>query len=127
MKVDGHISIQRTYFDGFIDNRGALGTDVPLDLQGHLEAKFDLVDNFYRNATRSTYVTYLQSLAMDGSFKEDKDQVKLPGDIYFKAKETGQDIPLKKILTSSSNIITLIIIISITVIVCTFFWRKKKL
>jgi hypothetical protein len=129
MKVDGHISIKRTYFDGFINARGGLSTGVPLDLQGHLETRFDLVDNFeqpYRNATRSTYVTYLQSLAMDGSFKEDKEQVKLPGDIYFKAKETGQNIPLKKILNSPSNIITLIILISITVTVSTFIWRKKK-
>jgi len=130
MKVDGHMTTEHTYFDGFVNVRGGLNTGVLLDLQGHLETKFDLVDNFdqpYHNATRATYITYLQSLAIDRSFKEDKDQVKLPGDIYFKAKETGQDIPMKKILNSSSNIITLIIIISITVTVSTFIWRKKKL
>jgi hypothetical protein len=130
MKVDGHITIKNTYFGGFLNARGGLNMGVPLDLLGHLETKFDLADKFdkpYRNTTRTTYITYLQTLSMDGSFKEDKDRLNLPGDIYFKAKETGHGVPLKQVLTSSTNIIALIVLISMIIIASKFFWRKKKL
>jgi hypothetical protein len=130
MKVDGHILNKHTYLYGFVNERGRLHMGVALDLQGHLETKFDLVDKFdqhYRNATRTTYITYLQALAMNGTFDEDKDRLNLPGDIYFKAKERGQEIPLEKILSSPGNIITLMILIPIIIITSIFIWRKKNL
>jgi len=129
LKVDGHIIIKNADFDGFLNERGRINSGVPLDLQGHLEAKFELVDKFYRhysNGTRPSYLSYLKTLAMNGTFNEDKDRINLPGDIYFKAKEAGDDVQLKNVLTSSTNIFALIILIPIVIIAGRFIWIRKK-
>ncbi len=130
IKVDGHVTIKDAYLNGFLNIRSALGTGDPLDLRGQLETKLDLVDNFdqpYRNTTSTKYVTYLQMLAMDGTSQEDKDQPRLPGDIYYKAKQRGEDLHLKKILTSPSNIIMVISLTAATIIVSNVIWRRKYL
>jgi len=130
MKADGHIMISNTDFDGFINERGRVTTGIALDLKGHLDTKFAFVDKFdlpYRNSTRTTYMTYLKALSMNGTFTEDKDRLNLPGDIFYKAKGTEQDINLKKVLTAPSNIVILIILIPIVIIIGEIIWRKKKL
>ncbi|HKX20366.1 MAG TPA: hypothetical protein VJM74_01710, partial [Nitrososphaeraceae archaeon] len=130
MKVDGHIIIKNTYLDGFVNERGGLNSGVPLDLVGHLKTKFDLVDKFYqpyRNSTRTTSITYLQNLDMDGNFGNNKHRLNLPGDIYFVAEERGQVIPLNKILTSSANIILVLVLISTAVVASKIIWNKKML
>lgn len=127
IKVNGNISIENA-FPGTSALRGPI--DLQGDLHGTLQAKFGFVDNYnqpYRNATKTQYVTYLETLKTDGGFGKQKEHLKLPADIYFKAKEIGQDIPLKKILTSSTNIITLIVLISVIIMASKFFWRKIKL
>jgi hypothetical protein len=128
MSVDGSIRIKHAYLSGFINERGRLDLGPPVDFRGNLETKLELVDNFnqpYRNTTSSTSVTYLQTLVEDGTFSQDKDDPKLPGDIYFGAKQRGQEIPLEKILTSPSNIITVIGLITVTIIVSKVIWRRK--
>ena len=46
-----------------------LETGYPLNFQGKLKTKLDFVDRYnepYRNATEIKYITYLQSITMDG-------------------------------------------------------------
>jgi hypothetical protein len=128
MSVDGSIRIKHAYLSGFINERGRLDLGPPVDFRGNLETKLELIDNFnqpYGNTTSSTSVTYLQSLLVNGTFSQDNDDPKLPGDIYFAAKQRGQEIPLEKILTSPSNIITVISLITVTVIVSKAIWHRK--
>ena len=54
---------------------------------------------------------------MDGSIDQPKELFKLPGDIPSKAKEQGKDIPLKNIMSSSTNILILTASIIIAIIV----------
>jgi hypothetical protein len=128
MSVDGSIRIKHAYLSEFINERGRLDLGPPVDFRGNLETKLELVDNFnqpYRNTTSSTSVTYLQTPVVDGTFSQDSDDPKLPGDIHFGAKQRGQEIPLEKIITSPSNIITVISLITVTVMVSKVIWRRK--
>lgn len=129
MKIDGHTSIKRAAFDGFLNLRGGMNTGEPLDLDGHFESKFefaDTLDQFSRDDNRTKYITYLNKISMNGNISEDKD-LNLPGDVYFKLKGTENDIDLKKVLTSSNNIITLIILIPIVVVIGKLIWHKQRL
>jgi len=128
IKVNGHAYIKKAYLEGFLTGRGGLDIGYPVDLQGQLVANFGFVDNFnqpYHNATKTQYITYLQSLTMDGRLDHDKEEedVKIPGDIYFKAREK---VPLMRILGSPINIIVILSLIG-TVIVVSKFLRKKNL
>lgn len=127
VKVNGNVSIANTFPAGnnLMGPIGLYGT-----LQGELEAKIDFIDHYsqpYRNGTKTQYVTYLSSLETEGSFDRGQEQLKLPGDIHFEAKVKGYDVPLQKVLTSSSNVITLIILISISIPIARYVWLKKKI
>ena len=105
MSVDGNVYIDNAYLAGLLTVRGKLHLGAPVDLQGRLTTNFAFVDNFYQpyhNATKIQYITYLHSLTMDGKLGQDKKDLKLPGDIYFKSKEK---VPLVKIFSSPINII----------------------
>jgi hypothetical protein len=128
IKIDGQAIINDTYFDGFLNFRGGLDVGVPLNLRGHFETKFELVDNFeqpYRNTTKTKNVIYVQMPAMNGTSQEAIDQPKLPGDIHYKANEKGQDIPLQEILTSPSNIVAIISSVALTIILWRIIWPRK--
>jgi hypothetical protein len=127
VQVDGHIIFKNADFNGFLNERGGVNPGIPLDFNGQLKTKFELVDKFdlpYQSTSKTTIVTYLKRLSLNGSISEDKDQLNLPGDIYFKAKMSGQDIDLKKIMMSSANIIVLIILIPLFIILIKFIWNK---
>lgn len=130
VQVDGHIIFKNADFKGFLNERGGVNSGISLDLDGQLKTKFEHVDKFdlpYGNTTKTAFVTYLKTLSINGSLNEDKDKLNLPGDIYFKAKMTGQDIDLKKIMTSSANIILLIILIPIFIILIKFIWNRTSM
>jgi len=125
IEVTGNISFNRTNIHAEPINRYA-----PLDFTGQLKAKFDIVNHYnekhFRSGIRSDYITYLQSVSLDGKIKRDI-ELKMPGDISTNAKSRGLDIPFIKIFSSSSNILILIIFTSITLIVSQLLWRKKNL
>ncbi len=80
---------------------------VPLDINGHLQAKLDFVDNYIQpllDGTRTQFVTYLQSLTIDGGIAQNQMNLEhwLPGDL------SSRPIQLTNILLSSSNIILLL-------------------
>jgi len=117
LEVNGNASIKKSVFQGYIATRGDLESGAPLDLQGKLRAKFDFIDHYiepYRNGTRISYITYLQSITMEGNIDQYKEPLRLPGDISAEAKEEGKGIPLEKVLNSSSNILILIASATIT-------------
>ena len=125
LKVNGHVYIKKAYLDGYLTAPGKLDVGSPVDLQGQLAASFAFVDNFdepYHNVTKTRYITYLHSLTMDGKLNQDKEDLKLPGDIYFKSKEK---VPLIKILGSPINIIVLSVLIIMVIVVSKFLWKKK--
>jgi hypothetical protein len=122
IEVTGNISFKRTNIHAEPIDRYA-----PLDFSGQLKAKFDIVNHYNehsRNGIKSDYITYLQSVSIDGKIKRDI-ELKIPGDISKNAKTQGLYIPFIKIFNSSSNILILIIFTSITLIVSQLLWRKK--
>ena len=124
IEVTGNINFNRTNINAEPINRYA-----PLDFSGQLKAKFDIVNHYneehFRSGIRSDYITYLQSVSLDGKIKNDR-ELKMPGDISTNAKSRGLDIPLIKIFNSSSNILVLIVFTSITLIASLLLWRKKN-
>ena len=124
LKVNGHVYAEKAYLDGYLTAAGNLNEGTPVDLEGQLAASFSFVDNFdepYHNVTKTHYITYLQSLTMEGRLNQDKDP-KLPGDIYFKSTEK---LPLMKILGSPINIVVLLVSIIMVIVVSKFLWKKK--
>jgi hypothetical protein len=59
-----------------------------------------------------------------GNIYQPKEFLKLPGDISTQAREEGKDIPLQKVLSSSTNIIVLIGLTTITVIA---IWLLRRM
>jgi hypothetical protein len=125
IEVTGNISFDRTNIHAEPITRYA-----PLDFSGQLKAKFDIVNDYnekhFRSGIRSDYITYLQSVSIDGKIKRDV-ELKVPGDISTNAKSRGLDIPFIKIFNSSSNILILIIFTSIALIASQLLWRRKNL
>jgi hypothetical protein len=130
MKVNGNASIKNIVLGGYITPQGTLETGYPVDLQGKLKAKFDFIDQYnehYRKAAEIKYITYLQSITMDGvNTYQHKEFLTLPGDISTQAKEEGEDIPLEKVLSSSSNI-TLLIGLTTTTLFAIWLLRRINL
>ena len=125
LSVDGNVYIDNAYLAGHLTARGKLNLGAPIDLQGRLTTNFAFVDNFYQpyhNATKVQYMTYLQSLTMDGKLSQDKKDLKLPGDIYFKSKEK---VPLVKIFSSPINIIFMSALIIMVLLLSKYIWKKK--
>jgi hypothetical protein len=127
IKFNGHVYIKKAYLEryGFISELGRLNTGIPLDLKGDLAASFAYVDNFdqpFRNATKTQYITYLDWITMNGSITQDKVNPRLPGDIYFKAKE---QIPLVEILSSPVNGIAIIGCFIVAFVVAIKLTRKQ--
>jgi hypothetical protein len=125
LKVNGHVYIKKAYLHGHLTGPGKLDDGTPLDLQGQLAASFASVENFdqpYHNVTKTQYITYLQSLAMDGKLNQDEEDLKLPGDIYFKSTEK---LPLITILGSPINIVILSVLIIMVIVVSKFLSKKK--
>ena len=125
LKVNGHAHIGKAYLDGYLTSSDELYEGGQVDLEGQLAASIAFVDNFeepYYNVTKTRYITYLQSLAMDGKLNQDKVDLKLPGDIYFKSTEK---LPLVTILASPINIVVLLVLITTVIVVSKFLWKKK--
>jgi hypothetical protein len=117
ISVDGHTIIKNSYFDGYLTGSGALDDGVNLDFQGKFKTRFAFTDQFnehYRSGTRGSYISYLDGVDMVGYMNQKVSVLKLPGDIPPSAIKHGYDLPLMKILTSSTNIITLVILIIAT-------------
>ena len=122
--VNGNMNFKDASFDG----RGP-NSYVPLKIEGTAKANFDFVDRYYEhgnNGTSTRFLTYLNSIDIDGITDNDID-LKLPGDIPSNAKNKGLEIPLKDILNSPANIMILIIITSATIIISKLFWPAKKM
>jgi len=124
IEVTGNVSFNRTNI-----HAEPINIYGPLDFSGQLKAKFDIADHFnekhFRSGIRSDYITYLQSVSLDGKIKRDT-ELKMPGEISTIAKIRGLDIPYMKILNSSNNIFILVIFTSITLIVSLLIWHKKQ-
>jgi hypothetical protein len=132
IKVYGNSSFKKAIYN-FFRFEGTINGGSPLDIDGQLEAKLDSVDNYDRpigngTGTRTDYITYLQSITMNGKINEYRESpFKLPGDISYEAKQKGILVPLEDILLSYYNIILLITIATATVIVCVLIGHRRKL
>jgi len=125
LSVNGHVYIDNAYLSSHLTVRGKLHLGAPLDLQGRLTTNFAFVDNFYQpyhNATKIQYITYLQSLTMDGKLGHDKVDLRLPGDIYYKSK---QEVPLVKIFSSTINIFFMSALIIMTIVLSRHLLKKR--
>jgi hypothetical protein len=127
MIVDGKTRIENAYFDGYLGSSGRLRQGYDFEFQGKLRMKFDYIDHFnrpYRNGTSTQYITYLQSIDMDGNIKRHEPLLKLPGYVPFLSIKDGQNLPLLKIMSSRTNIIAFI---GLIIAVVTVVWFIKKI
>jgi len=97
----------------------------PLDINGHLQAKLDFVDNYIQpllDGTRTQFVTYLQSLTIDGRIAQNQMNLEywLPGGI------SSRPIQFIVILLSGSNIILLLSIAAVILFGSWIIWPKVK-
>jgi hypothetical protein len=119
--VDGNLKFDKTNFHGE-------STNPPLDIVGHSVARFDFIDDFkepYRNGTKIQHLTYLGSIAIDGERKQEKQEIKIPGDISADVRKRGLDVPLHSIISSSSNI-ALIVAVGIGIVIMTWLIRRTN-
>src|SRR4030095_1823727 len=127
MMVDGKTRIKNTYFNRYLGLSGGLLRGDDFNFQGKLKMKFDFIDDYkkpYRNGTSTQYITYLQSIDMDGNIERQEPLLKLPGYVPFVSIKDGQNLPILKIMSSRTNIIAFIgLIIAIVVVV----WLIKKI
>jgi hypothetical protein len=126
--VDGRTTIEKAYFNGYLDGGGALLNGYAFDFHGILRTKLDFVDHYnkpYRGGISTEYVTYLQSIMMNGTIKQDKELLKVPLDVHAKAIAEGEDIPWTKILSSTNNI-AVIIILSLATVIAVRFGRRIR-
>ena len=128
MIINGQTNIKNAYFNGYLNGRGGLEKGSTLNFQGKLQTKFDFVDHYnepYRKGTSTSYITYLQSVMMNGSEEKKQERILIPGDISADAKMKGEYIPVEKILKSPSNLITLAALIAVTVIMTLLIRRYE--
>jgi len=127
ISVEGHTRIKNSYFDGYLTGSGALDDGVNLDFQGNFKTRLAFTDHYnehYRSGIRSNYISYLDWVDMIGSTGQNTDALKLPGDIPAMAIKNGDDLPLMKILTSSTNVIIFTSLILATIIA---IWISRRL
>jgi hypothetical protein len=100
---------------------------LPLNVSGHVEARFDFIDDLkesYGNGTKIQYLSYLGALSLDGKIKQASQLFKLPGGIPSDLKKRGLDVPLNSILGSPSNIA---LVVAISIGTMTLIWSMRRL
>ena len=101
---------------------------IPLNVSGHVEAKFDFIDDLevaQSGGTKTQYLSYLGSLTLDGKINQSNQLFKMPGSISSDSKKRGLDVPLNSILSSPSNI-ALVIAVSIGTVILTLSINRMK-
>jgi hypothetical protein len=125
VKASGHIGFKSSNFDRYFTNEA-----IPLDVQGQLEAKFDFVDDFEQDfgngTTKMQYITYLQSISLNSTERDNGIRLEFPGDVSAVARNVGPQIPLKESLLSVSSLLLLISIAIISLILGRLIWPKIK-
>ena len=99
-----------------------------LKINGTISTKFDHVDDFYEKSdklTETRYITYLKSVDITGSTNPSAENLRIMGDISYRAKNHDIGIPLQKIFSSTENIILIIIVFIICLFVSRFIWSRK--
>ena len=99
-----------------------------LKINGTISTKFDHVDDFYEKSdklTETRYITYLKSVDITGSTNPSVENLRIMGDISYRAKNHDIGIPLQKIFSSTENIILIIIVFIICLFVSRFIWSRK--
>ena len=119
--VKGNVLFDKTNFYGQeIDNY------TPLNLSGLVKIKFGIIEDFkepLRHGTKIQYLTYLDTLSIDGKRNQVHRAVQIPGDISPEIKKRGLDVPLLSILTTTTNYIILVALICTTIAVTLYLRR----
>ena len=126
--MEGRTNIKEPYFSGYVNYVGHLSPGNPIDFEGKLNLKFKYVDDYnipFAEATRTDFISYLQSVTMTGSDVKPVSSSKIPGDISEYAVMKGEYVDLGKILTSQTNIVTIIVLIIAAVAVVGILLGKK--
>jgi hypothetical protein len=100
--------------------------------RGNIVANIDYVENYklFNNETKTESVTYLKKLNADGTYAsevQEKNMLRLPGEISERAKDKGIGVPWKAAMISINSIIAMISI-AVTMIVVKYYLlpRIKK-
>jgi len=120
--VNGNVMFDKTNFYG-----QEIDDYVPLNVTGLINVKFGYIDDYkepYRSGTKINYLTYLDSLTIDGKRGQVKKGFELPGHISSDIERRGLGVPLISILSSSINFIVISMIATATIFSIWLF-RKK--
>jgi hypothetical protein len=124
LKVDGNALFDKSNFYG-----QEVDDYIPLNVNGKVKAKFDFVEDYkdtFRDGTKIGYLTYIDSLKIEGQRNQTKLQLELPGYISDDIERRGMGVPMSSILTNVVNL-AIIIVISIATIVAILFRRRMNL
>jgi hypothetical protein len=124
LKVNGNALFDKTNFYG-----QEIDDYIPINVNGKVEAKFNFVEDYkdtFREGTKIGYLTYLDSLNIEGQRNQTKLQLELPGHISDDIERRGMGVPLSSILTNVVNL-AIIIVISMATIIAILFRRRMNL
>ncbi len=124
LKVNGNALFDKTNFYG-----QEIDDYIPLNVNGKVDVKFDFVEDYkdtFREGTKIGYLTYIDSLNIEGQRNQTKLQLELPGHISDDIDRRGMGVPISSILTNVVNL-AIIIVISMATIVAILFHRRMNL
>ena len=121
LNVNGNVLFDKTNFRG-----QEIDDYVPLNLYGKVMVKFDFVDDYkdkFRDGTKIDYLSYIDSLNIDGIRNQTRQQLELPGHISADLERRGMGVPLSSVLGSPVNFAIIIVIILATIVAVLFHKR----
>lgn len=119
--VNGSVFFEKTNFYG-----QEIDDYIPLNVSGIVKTKFSLTEDFkepLRHGTKLQYLTYLDTISIDGKRNQVHQAVQIPGDISPEIKKRGLDVPLLSILSTTTNYIILAVLVC-TTIALTLYIRR---
>lgn len=93
MIINGQTNIKNANFYGYLNGRGGLDKGSTLNFQGKLQTKFDFVDHYnepYREGISTSYITYLQSVMINGTIETKQESLKNTRRNFCRCKNEGR-------------------------------------
>jgi hypothetical protein len=99
-----------------------------LKINGTISAQFDHVDDYYEKRDgllESRYITYLKNISITGKTSPYTESIGIMGDISYRARNQGVDIPIQEIFMSTPNVILIVSLFIGCFFVCRLMWSRR--
>jgi hypothetical protein len=99
-----------------------------LKINGTISAQFDHVDDYFEKRDgllESRYITYLKNISIIGKTNPHTESIGIMGDISYRARNQGVDIPIQEIFISTQNVILIASLFIGCFFVCRLMWSRR--